>query len=256
MLDLYHPQSASRPRSMDSTLECRATPISLTGVSLFRCYHRTMLRRAILPGLSSFIAVLSWMLVAATFRHTIVRMGGGVVGAEVYLLLLTNFCILFNAVVFTTISVRPALAAGSWWIRQAVIVNTVVLIGYWGAMRWDVYMASMKSQILAHGPLQAVIALYLVLRGRSSTTRIRDAFFWLAIPLVHTCIMEANGLLSGFYPYDEVDPHLQGWSRVLSSIGSILVVTLAASLTLMGIDRTRTRAASDGVQRYADTQRQ
>jgi hypothetical protein len=193
--------------------------------------------------LAAILALIGWFLMAAQLwiALTVNDPGGHTIPFVVvnffsYFTILSNLLI---TVIFTWIAVAPPGPSAGLQAAAAAYI-AVVGIGYSLLLRstWNPE-GLQKLMDHAHHDVMPVVYIVFWLIFVRSLRRIpwSSAFTWLIAPLLYLFYTLVRGSLTGWYPYQFLDPRIAGWPNVFIMIGGFLIAFLALGLAAVSLSR-------------------
>lgn len=126
----------------------------------------------------------------------------------------------------------------------AIVVYMIVTgIGYWVFLR-DVPVPIPWANMIVHGimPVAAPIGWFIL--SKNMKLSYMTAFYYLVFPIVFLIYSLFRGALTGWYPYDFLNPmKVNGYSGVLVYVGIFSAIVFVVSLIILWIGNTFNNSA-------------
>lgn len=125
-----------------------------------------------------------------------------------------------------------ARGAVAFYLVMTGIIYALLVAPLDELTRWDIGWTGIVLHRLA--PVAALLAWLLTPRGRRP--RARRILWWLLYPVLFLVFTWVRGGITGWYPYEFLDPTASSWTQVLLTTAVVLVafVSIAVVMHLIG----------------------
>jgi hypothetical protein len=197
-------------------------------------------------------SLTGWFAVIMQLYLILVNRAAGV--AETLIRYFSFYTILTNILValcFTISLLSPRSQRGRFFSRSTTITAIAVYITIVGVVYnlilrslWQPEGMQRFVDELLHSLIPILFIIYWLSVQPKSELRWKDAFGWLAYPLVYVLFILFRGNLSGFYPYPFVDADKIGYNAVLLNCLFLFLAFTGLSLILILIHKMMRRPES------------
>lgn len=206
--------------------------------------------KAAIPGKYLIaIVLLGWFALISQF-YLILQNGTGTV-TEIIIRYFSFFTILTNLIVAlcsTVLLFKPKSGLGDFFSKPSTLTAITVYITIVGLVYnvilrflWQPQGLQYITDELLHTVIPLLFILVWFLYVPKKDLKYKNAFAWLAYPLVYVVYIAIRGEITGEYPYPFIDVGQLGYSKVLINSGGLVIAFLGLSLFLIAVARFMSR---------------
>jgi len=194
-------------------------------------------------------ALLGWFALLAQLYLIIINRVMSVLATVVqyfsFFTILTNLLV---ALCFTVLWLQPQQGSLRLFFKpklQSALAVYIVVVGvvYNLILRfiWEPQGLQMLVDELLHSVIPVLFVLYWFLYTDKKDLQWKDAFLWMAYPLIYSAYILIRGFFTDLYPYPFIDVATLGYQQVLINSLFLYLFFLLLSLGFVGTGRLLSR---------------
>lgn len=195
-------------------------------------------------------SLIGWFALIAQFYLIILNRSLSLIATIVqyfsFFTILTNLLV---ALCFTVLYLKPKSGSLTLFLKpklQAALTVYIIVVGivYNIILRqiWEPQGLQMWVDELLHSVIPILFLLYWLLYGDKKELQWKDAFLWLAYPLVYSAYILIRGFFTNLYPYPFIDVNTLGYPQVLINSLLLYLFFLVLSLILVALGKVLSKS--------------